>query len=162
MLKKLSFNKNLKTYLIIFISLVLISIIVVFADFGDDKYYWIREKNGTEIKFFSENYFTPADIFKILEGVKDPELDINIVDLGLILDIATYNDKINIDMILTTPYCPYSSQIIETIRKQLFEYDRINEISLTVNSEPAWSYDRLTENGKKAVKGFFIRDNHAK
>ncbi|MFO7538932.1 MAG: metal-sulfur cluster assembly factor [Chloroflexota bacterium] len=59
------------------------------------------------------------ELTEALRSVIDPEIGLNIVELGLLrnLDIDEENDKANITMILTTPFCPYGPQIIEQVRQ---------------------------------------------
>ena len=154
-MKQFLSSTKLRNYLILIASGIFLIVVTILAEFGDDTYEWTREKDGVPIEFKMNVESTEFHIREMIKGVKDPELDINIVDLGLLLDIKIENESVYVDMILTTPYCPYSSQIIDDIRKELFKYDSINNVVLTVKSEPAWSYDRLTEDGKKAVSEFF-------
>lgn len=146
---------KVRNYLIIIASVIVLAITFIFAEFGDDKYEWLRDKDGVPIEYHSDTKISKKYVLDILKNVKDPELDINIVDLGLILDINIVNEKILINMILTTPYCPYTSTLIDEIKRTLFKFDKVNSVLLTVKSEPEWSYSRLTEEGKNAVNNFF-------
>jgi len=151
-LRHLLFSSKVKNYLILIASVIFLIVILILAEFGDDRYYWTREKNGVPIEHYLDRKITASDILEMMKELPDPELAINIVDLGLILDIDIEDEKVLIDMILTSPYCPYTSIIIDNIRKTLFKYDKINSVSLTIKSEPVWSYERLTDEGKKAVR----------
>lgn len=153
-------NTQSKNYLLLL--LVILSLVVVgfLADFGDDKYLWERANTDEKVKYQLETELTKPVVLEILKTVRDPEIDINVVDLGLILDVVIENDTTFIDMILTTPYCPYAADIIDDIKTTLFQYDLITNVALTVKSEPAWSYDRLSDDGKKAVKTMFGKGRH--
>ena len=59
-----------------------------------------------------------ANLKKGLEGVVDPEIDLNVIDLGLIREVIIEPDKAIIEMILTTPYCPYGPAMIEMVREK--------------------------------------------
>lgn len=154
-LRRFLSGTKVRNYLIIIASVILLVVVTILAEFGDKKYDWSREKDGVPIEHYKKTKISEMDILEMLKEIKDPEFNINIVDLGLILDTDIEEEKILINMILTTPYCPYSSTIIDDVRKTLFKYDKVNSVLLTIRSEPVWSYDRLTEDGKKAVNKFF-------
>lgn len=88
-----------------------------------------------------------------LKNVIDPELGVNIVDLGLVYDIRIDAEarRIAIDMTLTTRACPLGDvifeQVYETLRTSLPAY----ELDLQVVWDPPWSPERLTEEGRKAL-----------
>jgi metal-sulfur cluster biosynthetic enzyme len=92
-------------------------------------------------------------IFELLKGVVDPELMVNIIDLGLIYGV-TYNErghKIDIDLTLTSPGCPMGGLIIEDAQ-QLIESSYHNfEVNINLVWEPVWSVENLTEAGKEAL-----------
>lgn len=93
--------------------------------------------------------FTKEQILKKLEEVLDPELNISIVDLGLVYDIKINKKNIKIVMTLTTIGCPLISIIEKEIKSKLeelgFEEKNI-EIELTF--DPPWSMDKMTEKAK--------------
>lgn len=93
---------------------------------------------------------TKEQILEFLNAVIDPELDITIVDLGLIYDISFPSEKeVKIIMTLTSMGCPLFSTIHEDIHKALaplgYSPDTI-EIELTF--DPPWDEDKMTEKGK--------------
>ncbi|GMQ77691.1 MAG: metal-sulfur cluster assembly factor [Anaerolineae bacterium] len=57
------------------------------------------------------------EIMEALRGVIDPEIGLNVVELGLIRDLKYENDDAEITMILTTPFCPYGPAMIEQVRR---------------------------------------------
>src|SRR5215469_5295616 len=92
-----------------------------------------------------------------LESVIDPELGLNVVDLGLIYAI-TFNDhhpgnKIAVSMTLTTPYCPAGPSITGGVERALETTFSGRAIAVELTFEPPWSYDRISENGKKYLSG---------
>lgn len=82
-----------------------------------------------------------------LKKVMDPELHINIVDLGLIYDIVVRKDEVKVIMTLTTPGCPLAPVIDKLIKKEL---SALGEVKIIVELvwEPAWSVRRMSEEGK--------------
>jgi len=80
------------------------------------------------------------DVKEQLKEVIDPELDINIVDLGLIYEIDV-DDENNIDilMTLTTPGCPLHGIFDELVKKELRSLDGVGDIEVELTFEPRWS-----------------------
>ncbi len=87
-------------------------------------------------------------ILKKLEEVLDPELQISIVDLGLIYDILGENGKIKIKMTLTTIGCPLFELIEEKIKGKLKELEGVKEVEVELTFDPPWTPDRLSEKAK--------------
>ena len=91
-------------------------------------------------------------LMDLLKGVIDPELMVNIVDLGLVYDITINADhKINVDLTLTSPGCPMGDMIIEDIKQLILANYPDYEVVVTLVWEPTWSQERLTEKGKAAL-----------
>lgn len=87
-----------------------------------------------------------------LKRVLDPELNINVVDLGLIYDITLTGDKsVSITMTLTTPGCPLHDSIVSGVRYCVQELEEIDEVDVQLVWEPAWSPERMTEDGMRAL-----------
>ena len=87
------------------------------------------------------------DILNDLKSVNDPELNVNIVDLGLIYEVREKNEKeVYIKLTLTSPACPLGPQIKEEITKKLGEKGITVEIELTF--DPPWGPDKMTDDAK--------------
>ncbi|MDQ0155165.1 metal-sulfur cluster assembly factor [Robertmurraya andreesenii] len=87
-----------------------------------------------------------------LKRVYDPELNINVVDLGLIYDISLLEDRIAaITMTLTTPGCPLHDSIVSGVRYCVEEMEEIDEVDVQLVWEPAWTPERMTEDGLRAI-----------
>lgn len=86
---------------------------------------------------------------KKLEEVIDPELNISIIDLGLIYDIKIKEKKIIIKMTLTTIGCPLISVIEEDIKNKISELGFKKEnIKIELTFDPPWSIEKMTEKGR--------------
>lgn len=90
---------------------------------------------------------TKVQVLDKLKSVMDPELHINIVDLGLIYKITVKKLDIKIEMTLTTPGCPLAPEIDRLIRDALAELKPKN-VSVVLVWEPAWSVRSMSEEGK--------------
>lgn len=82
-----------------------------------------------------------------LRTVMDPELHINIVDLGLIYEVMANNNQIMVTMTLTTPGCPLAPIIDKLIKKALEDLN-VDKVVVNLVWEPAWSVKRMSEEGK--------------
>ncbi len=79
----------------------------------------------------------------VLRRVKDPELNLNIVDLGLIYDIQVDGADINVDMSLTSPGCPSGPEIMGEAEKQLRTVAGVGEVKINLIWSPPWTADRI-------------------
>lgn len=87
-----------------------------------------------------------AQVWERLGKVMDPELDISIVDLGLIYKVEVRGERIVITMTLTTPGCPLAPVIDQMIKEALGDLNGKIEIKLVW--EPVWSLERMSEEGR--------------
>ena len=88
-----------------------------------------------------------------LRRVKDPELNLNIVDLGLVYDIQVSGPVITIDMSLTSPGCPSGPEIMHDAEKQLRSLDGVDDVIVNLVWSPPWSPERI-EPRVRAYLGF--------
>ncbi len=79
----------------------------------------------------------------VLRRVKDPELNLNIVDLGLIYDIQVDGIDINVDMSLTSPGCPSGPEIMGEAEKQLRTVPGVGDVKINLIWSPPWTPDRI-------------------
>jgi len=90
-------------------------------------------------------------ILKKLEEVLDPELQISIVDLGLIYDVSEKDGMVNIKMTLTTIGCPLFEVIEKEIKEKVKQIEGIKEVKVELTFDPPWSPDRLSEKAKSQL-----------
>lgn len=90
-----------------------------------------------------------------LENVIDPEIGLNVVDLGLIyqLDFDENGKKIYIKMTLTTQFCPMGESITAAVERVLERTFEGNTVLLELSFDPPWNYERISEDGKKFLNG---------
>src|ERR1035437_621477 len=86
-----------------------------------------------------------------LENVVDPEIGLNVVDLGLIyqIDFDETNSKIYVDMTLTTQFCPMGESITDAVKRVLENTFTGMEVQLELTFNPPWSHERISEEGQK-------------
>ncbi len=83
-----------------------------------------------------------------LRGVIDPELHINIVDLGLIYDVREEGGEVEVEMTLTTPGCPLAPVIDKLVREAVMKVEGIREVSLELIWDPPWTQEMMSEEAK--------------
>ena len=98
-----------------------------------------------------ENEFLQLEdqIIKVLKNIYDPEIPVNIWDLGLIYEIDADDDNnVKIRMTLTAPNCPMAEDIIRDVRAQVEAVEGVNELDLKLTFDPPWDESNLTEEAK--------------
>ena len=99
-------------------------------------------------------------IITAIKKVKDPELPINIYDLGLIRKITIEDGIASIDMTLTTPNCPVADLMPSQVFDEVSKVEGVSSVRVELVWEPAWSVADLTKRGKAALELMDIDINH--
>ncbi|MFH2141707.1 MAG: iron-sulfur cluster assembly protein [Bacteroidota bacterium] len=87
-----------------------------------------------------------TSIINILKNIFDPELPVNIYDLGLIYEINISESKdVEIVMTLTAPNCPMAEDIVLDIEKKIKKIDGTAKVTVKVTFDPPWNKNRMTE-----------------
>ena len=85
------------------------------------------------------------EVVKVLKTVYDPEIPVNIYDLGLIYKIEIDSQKnVCIDMTFTAPNCPAADFIMEDVRQKVENIDDVKNVQINLVFEPEWSRDRMS------------------
>lgn len=88
-------------------------------------------------------------IVEMIKTVYDPEIPVNIYDLGLIYRIEVKEDSsVDIDMTLTAPNCPAADFMLEDVRQKVESIEGIGTVNIQLVFEPEWSQDLMTEEAK--------------
>ena len=90
----------------------------------------------------------PGQLVEQLRTVIDPELGLNIVDLGLIYRATIADGVATVRMTTTTPACPIGSYLSDSIRQALFQLDGILDVAVELTHEPRWSPDLMSDEAK--------------
>ncbi|UKI39353.1 MAG: iron-sulfur cluster assembly protein [Alistipes putredinis] len=96
---------------------------------------------------------TPQDILKVeqdivltLKNIYDPEIPVNIYDLGLVYEIDFTPDGVaTIRMTLTAPNCPMTDMLLEDINRQVGKVDGVKEVNVILTFEPPWDKSMMSE-----------------
>jgi FeS assembly SUF system protein len=88
------------------------------------------------------------DILAILKTIFDPEIPVNIVELGLIYDIAIDNKKVHIKMTLTNPLCPVAGLFPDIVKTQVESLSEVDEVIIDMVWDPPWSPEKMSEAAK--------------
>jgi len=97
---------------------------------------------------------TKEEILNALKEVYDPEIPVNIVDLGLIYGIEIEDDKVKIRMTLTARGCPMAMPIANNVKERLLKLEGVKDAEVEVVWDPPWSLDMITEEGKKILRSY--------
>ncbi len=91
------------------------------------------------------------EVMAVLKKCYDPEIPINIVDLGLVYAIDLRDDKVHVKMTLTAPGCPMHTMISEDVKRKLLTVEGISDAEVEVVWEPPWTPDRMSETAKRML-----------
>ena len=89
---------------------------------------------------------------KVIDKIKkiyDPEIPVNIYELGLIYKIEVdETNKVNIDMTLTSPNCPVAESLPNQVKEDIMELEEVSDVNLKLVWEPPWDKDKMSEAAK--------------
>ncbi len=87
---------------------------------------------------------TEKDIRNALKRVKDPELNIDLVVLGLVYDIEVDGSSVLTTISLTSPMCPVAGQIVDEARNAILAVDGVDEAEVKLTFDPPWTPERIS------------------
>ena len=88
---------------------------------------------------------------KVISEIKkiyDPEIPVNIYELGLIYDIAVINTEIKVKMTLTTPNCPVAESLPKEVKDSIMNIEEVSKVDLDLVWEPPWDKSMMSEAAK--------------
>ena len=88
------------------------------------------------------------EIVKALKECYDPEIPVNVWDLGLIYDVSVDGDKVHVKMTLTAPGCPMHTFISQEVKEKLQSVSGVKEATVEVVWDPPWSPDKMSPQAK--------------
>ncbi len=87
---------------------------------------------------------TEKDVSKALRGVKDPELDLDLVVLGLVYDIEVSEGDVHVMISLTSPMCPVAGQILEDAKNAVLAVEGVDSAEVELTFDPPWTPERIS------------------
>lgn len=98
----------------------------------------------------------PAEraIWEALRTVEDPELPVSVVDLGLVYRVSVEGGRAEIDVTLTYSGCPARDLILSDVEAAAAKVEAVDDVDVRVVYSPAWSHDRITTRGRRALNDF--------
>ena len=119
---------------------------------------FLPNKNGSyfkEFEFQNEvNLINNEQIIECIKTVMDPEIPVNLYDLGLIYSIKNNNNNVLIEMTLTNPNCPVAGQMPESVAKSIEQIYGLRSIEVKLVWKPTWSKNLMSEDAKLALDIF--------
>src|SRR5262245_46923825 len=90
-------------------------------------------------------------ILDALRQVKDPELNLNVVDLGLVYAVQTREDQVDVEMTLTSPACPAGPEILRNAVSVLEKLEGVSKANVKLVMSPPWSPDKMSDEARDAL-----------
>jgi len=94
---------------------------------------------------------TKEQIYEVLHTYYDPEIPVNIVDLGLIYEVEVNEDKVAVKMTLTTPGCGMGTMITAEAKQKILDLPDVNEASVDLVWDPPWNPSLISEEAKQKL-----------
>jgi FeS assembly SUF system protein len=92
---------------------------------------------------------TEVQIVHVLRNIYDPEIPVNIYDLGLIYEVNVLDEgKVTVLMTLTSPGCPMAEELIQEIHEGVKSVEGVKEVEVKLTFNPSWTKDMMTDEAK--------------
>ena len=92
--------------------------------------------------------FTEDQVIDVLRSIYDPEIPVNIYDLGLIYDLKVDPERVYVLMTLTAPNCPVAGTFPGTVQSKIQEYLGVDDVEVELTFDPPFTMDRMTDEVK--------------
>ena len=114
-------------------------------------HYFKRLRNNKED---SDKLISKNEVVECLKRVMDPEIPVNLYDLGLIYSINIKENQVTVSMTLTNPNCPVAGQMPENVGKSIESIKGLKSVEVNLVWEPKWNKDLMSEDAKLALDIF--------
>ncbi len=94
---------------------------------------------------------TEEEVLEVLRECYDPEIPINIVDLGLVYRVAIDGEKVSVEMTLTAPGCPVSGLLKDDVTSKLLSLEGVKEANVEIVWDPVWSPEKMSDDAKRQL-----------
>lgn len=97
---------------------------------------------------------TEDRVMEVLGDIYDPEIPIDIVNLGLVYGVRIEGSAVNVDMTMTSPGCPAATQIVAEAKYLLEEIEGVSEVNVEIVWDPPWDPGKMSEAAKESLGMF--------
>jgi metal-sulfur cluster biosynthetic enzyme len=94
---------------------------------------------------------THAAVVEVMKEVYDPEIPINVVDLGLVYDVSVQEGNVHVLMTLTAPGCGMGPFIAQQAEWAIAELEGVSDVEVEMTFDPPWNPEMISEDGKKLL-----------
>jgi metal-sulfur cluster biosynthetic enzyme len=91
---------------------------------------------------------TREQVYEVLQTCYDPEIPVNIVDLGLVYDVQVNEDKVAVKMTLTAPGCGMGAMIANDARQKILQLDEVTDANVDLVWDPPWDPSKMSEEAR--------------
>ncbi len=94
---------------------------------------------------------TEKEVTEVLKTCYDPEIPVNIVDLGLVYETKIDNGNISIKLTLTSPACPLGDVLVQQIKNKLMPLDDVKDVNVEIVWDPPWDKDKMSQTARRQL-----------
>ena len=106
------------------------------------------EEKQTEVEIVGETDISTDDVFAALRECYDPEIPVNVVDLGLVYNLRIDGGAISVTMTLTAIGCPVAPEVMAEVETRIKEVEHVESCDVTLTFDPPWTPERMTEDAR--------------
>ncbi|HEY7778912.1 MAG TPA: iron-sulfur cluster assembly protein [Ktedonobacterales bacterium] len=107
----------------------------------------VTEPNNTAVEI-EDSTITADAVFEKLRECYDPEIPVNIVDLGLVYALKIIGGTVDVVMTLTAIGCPVAGDVMAEVEERVREVEGVEQCNVTLTFDPAWTPERMTEDAR--------------
>jgi metal-sulfur cluster biosynthetic enzyme len=112
---------------------------------------WTSTDGATEKTMAEAEVLEQGTVLEALRDVYDPEIPVNVVDLGLIYTVEVADGDVHVEMTLTAPGCGMGPYIAQQAEWRIAEIEDVEDVQVDVVFDPPWTPDMITEDGKRLL-----------
>jgi len=106
------------------------------------------EETQTEVEVVGETTISQDDVFAALRECYDPEIPVNVVDLGLVYNLKIEGGAVSVTMTLTAIGCPVAPEVMAEVETRIKEVEHVESCDVTLTFDPPWTPERMTEDAR--------------
>jgi metal-sulfur cluster biosynthetic enzyme len=106
------------------------------------------EETQTEVEVVGETAISVEDVFAALRECYDPEIPVNVVDLGLVYNLKIEGGAVSVTMTLTAIGCPVAPEVMAEVETRIKDVEHVESCDVTLTFDPPWTPERMTEDAR--------------